>query len=398
MPGLRTTLAALGAVLRHPRILKARPKVNMFMFRHLRKFRVMRVGRNVIVHSHLPPLQGRAYGRFIDEHLLGPAAGPSHAQVGLTNACPQRCAYCYNRDREGTPMDKATIVRVVRELKSIGVIWMGWTGGEPLLNPDIVELTESASTDCAVKLFTTGCTLTPELARDLRNAGIFSVSVSLDHWEEARHDSNRGYPGAFQAALRAIRIFLETGGMQVGVSAVLSRDLILEKRVDEFLDFLQGLGVHEAWIAETKPAVQPFWNDSIIPSDDDRRFLRDLQDRRNRCGSMTVNYLGHFEGGDHFGCNAGSKMVYVDAFGGVSPCVFAPLEFGNVRDRPLADIHREMSAVFSSAKGCFINRNYKVFQKYAAAGETVIRGPRTAELMSEVTFLPPPLFTEISRR
>ena len=398
MPGLRTTLAALGTVLRHPRILKAPPEVNAFLFRYIRKFRVRRVGRNIIIHSHLPPLQGKAYERFIDEHLLGSAAGPSHAQVALTNACPQRCTYCYNRDRTGRPMDKADIVRVVRELKSLGVVWMGWTGGEPLLNPDIVELTGLASPDCAVKLFTTGCTLTPALARDLRNAGLFSVSVSLDHWEEGRHDAHRGYPGAFQAALRAIRIFLETGGVQVGVSAVLSRDLIVEQRVDEFLDFLQGLGAHEAWISETKPSVQPFWNDGIIPSDADRRSLRDLQDRRNRRGPMTVNYLGHFECGDHFGCNAGTKMVYVDAFGGVSPCVFTPLEFGNVRDRPLPDIMREMTGAFRSAKGCFINRNYALFQKFAAAGETVIRGPRSAELMSNVVFGPPPLFTEISRR
>ena len=398
MPGFRTTLAALGAVLRHPRILKAPRKVNMFMFRYLRKFRVRRVGGNIIVHSHLPPLQGRAYGRFIDEHLLGSTAGPSHAQVALTNACPQRCTYCYNRDRQGTPMDTATIARVVRELKSLGVFWLGWTGGEPLLNADIVHFTRLASPDCAVKLFTTGCTLTPRLARDLRDAGLFSVSVSLDHWEEERHDRNRGYPGAFQAALQAIRIFLETGGIQVGVSAVLSRDLIVEKRVEEFLDFLQGLGVHEAWIAETKPSVQSFWNDSIIPTDEDRRSLRDLQDRRNRRGPMTVNYLGHFEGGDNFGCNAGSRMVYVDAFGGVSPCVFTPLEFGNVRDRPLAEIFREMSGAFASAKGCFINRHYKLFQKFAASGETVISGLRTAELMSEVAFGPPPLFTEISRR
>ena len=46
---------------------------------------------------------------------------------------------------------------------------------------------------------------------------------------------------------------------------------------------------------------------------------------------MVINYLGHFEGCESFGCNAGCKMVYVDAFGEVSPCVFLPFSFGNVR-------------------------------------------------------------------
>ena len=65
-----------------------------------------------------------------------------------------------------------------------------------------------------------------------------------------------------------------------------------------------------------------------------------MQDAHNRrsggvADGMVVNYLGHFEGRENFGCNAGCKMVYVDTFGEVSPCVFLPFSFGNVRERPL---------------------------------------------------------------
>jgi hypothetical protein len=75
----------------------------------MRAFRVQKAGRNLIIHSHLPPLNSRAYGRFIDEHLVAGSEGPSHAQVGLTDRCPQNCAYCYNRGRKGEPMDTLTI-------------------------------------------------------------------------------------------------------------------------------------------------------------------------------------------------------------------------------------------------------------------------------------------------
>jgi len=54
-------------------------------------------------------------------------------------------------------MDTPTIKRVIGDLKKLGMFWLGFTGGEPLLNKDIVKITESASGDCAVKLFTTGC-------------------------------------------------------------------------------------------------------------------------------------------------------------------------------------------------------------------------------------------------
>ena len=65
-------------------------------------------------------------------------------------------------------------------------------------------------------------------------------------------------------------------------------------------------------------------------------------------------------------------MIYVDAFGGVSPCVFTPLEFGNVNARPLAELYREMKGRFTPERGCFINRNYKLFQDFAASGELFI--------------------------
>ncbi len=79
-----------------------------------------------------------------------------------------------------------------------------------------------------------------------------------------------------------------------------------------------------------------------------------MQDRWNKSGRMTVNYLGHFEGPDHFGCNAGTKMIYIDAFGEVSPCVFAPMSFGNVRERPLAEIWSDMRERFAPGSSCFV--------------------------------------------
>ena len=348
----------------------------------------------MIVHSHLPPINSPAYKRFIDEHLLGRTEGPSHAQIGVTNACPQRCAYCYNKGRSGRVMDTATIKRVIGELKQAGVFWLGLTGGEPLLNRDLPEIVESAAGDCAVKLFTTGSTLTPQLALDLKAAGLFSVSVSLDDWREEEHDRARGTPGAFREALRAIEVFKKTAGLQVGVSAVLSREMIVRDEVEMLLSFLSGLGIHEAWLSEAKPSVQGFWNSDLVITEAERKKLAALQDRYNRKGGITVNYLGHFEGREHFGCNAGHKMVYVDSFGEVSPCVFVPLTFGNVTERPVGDILAEMKRHFPSDESCFINRNYSLLQKYGR-GRIPLGAAESEELLAEVHFGPLAKFFEI---
>lgn len=193
------SLALARSLLANPQVILAKPAVNWFLLRYLMKFTPTQAGEHLVLHSHLPPVNSHAYSRFINEHLLGRNSGPSHAQVGLTNVCPHNCEYCYNRGRTGEVMDTATVLQVIRDLKAMGVFWLGFTGGEPLLREDLVKITESAADGCAVKMFTTGATLTRELAAGLQRAGLFSVSVSLDHWRAAEHDRVRGCPGAHQA-------------------------------------------------------------------------------------------------------------------------------------------------------------------------------------------------------
>jgi len=190
--------------LADPCLLRVRPELNLFLARHMRRFRVKRSGRDLLLHSHLPPLNGAAYSRFVAAHLVERTPGPSHAPIAVTDACPQACAGCCDRQRSGERADTATILRVVAELKELGVCWLGLTGGEPLLQPDLAAITRAAAEGCAVKLFTTGMGLTERRAEELAAAGLFSVAVSLDHWDGAVHDAGRGHPGAFAAALRAI--------------------------------------------------------------------------------------------------------------------------------------------------------------------------------------------------
>jgi MoaA/NifB/PqqE/SkfB family radical SAM enzyme len=402
--GVKTERFALAKVLAaNPGMLRVRPGASMFMANYMRGFPVRRFGDNLILHSHLPPLTSTAYSRFVSHHLIKRRPGPSHAQIGVTNACPQNCEYCYNRGRTGRPMDTSTILGVIDDLREAGVAWLGLTGGEPLLNRDLVDIVAHAAPHMAVKMFTTGVGLTPESARDLAEAGLFSVAVSLDHWEPGRHDASRRYEGAFEAALEAISTFKQVPGLHVSVSSVLSRESIRNGEAEELVSFLASLGVDEAWLSEVKPTVSAFWSDELVITEEDRRQLVHMQDVHNRAlrgssalggsGGMVINYLGHFEGCENFGCNAGCKMVYVDAFGEVSPCVFLPMSFGNVRERPLPEILEDMRGRFPGEGRCFINRNYRELSTADDAPLPIDRA-RTIELLKRVRFGSPSRFNQ----
>jgi MoaA/NifB/PqqE/SkfB family radical SAM enzyme len=302
-----------------------------------------------------------------------------------------------NKDRTGKVMDKGTILRTIRELKELGVFWLGLTGGEPLLNKDIVEIVERAGEDCSVKLFTTGCTLTKQRAAELKQAGLFSVSVSLDHWKEEQHDQGRRYKGAFRTALEAIDIFKNIDGMHVGVSAVLTKEMLKPDVIEEYLQFLRGLDIHEAWLSEAKPSVAAFQKRDLVITQEERLMLIDVQDRYNRKGGMTVNYLSHFEDEQHFGCTAGHKMVYVDAFGEVSPCVFIPMTFGNVQSKSMKEIYSSMLQRFPTENTCFINKNFEILQKQTH-GSGPIAEEDSWKIMEEIRFGPLAKFFRLQYR
>jgi MoaA/NifB/PqqE/SkfB family radical SAM enzyme len=386
MTKFKNKIALVKALLSNIQIIRVKPSINWFLTKYMGKFNLLNIDGQLIIHSHLPSVNSKAFTRFIDEHLLARTEGPSHAQICLTNACPQNCRYCYNKNRSGELLNKAEIKQLIQELKEMGVVWLGFTGGEPLLNKDIVEIVESVGDDCAVKLFTTGVNITEQLAAELKKAGLLYVSISLDHWDEEEHDRIRGYKGAFLTALRAIDIF-KAIGVHVSVSAVLSRNMIKGNKVQEFIDFLISLGIHEAWLSETKPTVEAFWNEASVITEEERLSLVSLQDKYNKEGKITVNYLGHFEGGEHFGCNAGNKMVYIDAFGEVSPCVFTPMTFGNIRDKSVQAVFSEMKEHFPSESCCFINKNYELLKKHYK-GQSPISKEDTLEMMKEVRFSP----------
>jgi MoaA/NifB/PqqE/SkfB family radical SAM enzyme len=363
MISLNNHIGLAKSLLQTPQTLRVNPFVSLFLLGYFSKFKVKKVDKSYVLHSHLPPLNSAAYTKFVQKHLIEKVPGPSHAQIGITNACPQKCPYCYNKHRSGTAMDKDIIISAIRELGAMGLTWLGLTGGEPLLNKDIVEIIDKTDKDIAVKLFTTGSTLTRQRAIDLKSAGLRYVSVSLDSSNEEEHDIARGYKGAFNEALRAIRTFLDAG-IHTGVSAVLSKDMMNKDRLTGFLGFLENLGVHEAWLSEIKPSSEYFWDQRFIISQDEIASLVKFQDEYNKKGKITFNYLGHFENSRHFGCNAGTKMVYIDAFGEMSPCVFTPMTFGNIRNSSVAALYGEMAKCFRPGRQCFINRNYGLFKKY----------------------------------
>jgi pseudo-rSAM protein/SPASM domain protein len=148
----------------------------------------------------------------------------------LTKQCNLYCSHCYAAaDTEQAPGELTTAEgkRLLDDLAEYGVPVVLFSGGEPLVRDDLLELVgHAADLDIRPVLSTNGTLITPEKAAELRNAGLAYAGISVDGLPE-RNDAFRGQEGAFDAAVRGIRACLEAG-LKTGL-----RYTITEHNVDD---------------------------------------------------------------------------------------------------------------------------------------------------------------------
>ena len=144
----------------------------------------------------------------------------------LTYACPLHCAYCSNpvdfaRRHDG--LDTADWRRVLREAEQLGVVQVNFTGGEPLLRPDLESLVEEArALDLYSNLITSGIPLDRERLEGFRRLGLDNVQVSIQDSRPAASDRIAGCE-AFEQKLRVARWVKELG-FPLTVNTVLHRE------------------------------------------------------------------------------------------------------------------------------------------------------------------------------
>jgi MoaA/NifB/PqqE/SkfB family radical SAM enzyme len=114
------------------------------------------------------------------------------------------------------------------------------SGGEPLYRPDIFQLARFATEKgIRVALATNGTLVTKQVARKIVDSGVRRVSISLDGADSQTHDTFRGIPGAFEAAIYGLRNLKELG-MSVQIKTTIAR--LNSKQLPAVLDLSREIG------------------------------------------------------------------------------------------------------------------------------------------------------------
>jgi len=291
--------------------------------------------------SHGTPTPRAAVSRGIEPPLA--------LLAELTHRCPLRCPYCSNPlelSRASDELDTATWKRVLGEAAGLGVLQVHFSGGEPLVRRDLVDLVRhAAELDLYGNLITSGIGLDADRLAELVEAGLEHVQLSIQDSDAASGDHIAGFAGAQQAKRRTAHL-VRLAGLPLTVNAVVHRQNL--DRLGQIIDLAVALGADRLEVAHVQYYGWALRNRSaLLPSRDqlDAATATVETARARLAGVMVIDYvLPDYYAHRPKACMGGwgRRFLNVSPAGKMLPCHAAEtlpgLDFPRVAEAGLADI------------------------------------------------------------
>jgi len=163
----------------------------------------------------------------------------SNLRISLTPACNLSCVYCHKEGEKspGDQMSAEEIAEVLRVAAKFDIRSVKFTGGEPLLRSDLIEIIRSVPRGMESSLTTNG-TFLAEYASALKDAGLRRVNVSLD---SLNHETYKKITGidSLSDVLAGIDAALEAELTPVKLNMVVLEG-VNDDEIDNFLSYVRN--------------------------------------------------------------------------------------------------------------------------------------------------------------
>lgn len=275
----------------------------------------------------------------------------------LTNICNLRCKHCYASSGTARIKELTTdeAKNLLEELHDMGVLQVSFTGGEPILRPDFIEIAEFAhSLGFRLGLLTNGTIINQMIAKKIAECFRF-CQVTLYAISPKNHDWFVGAPNSFDKTVNGIKLLLDQN-VSVGINMPVFK--INFKEVNDVFRLAVELGVKRFAISKCLPLGRGKQLDSLLVEQNE--YLMAVQSlyraytsegipiSLDRVLSQAFKGLGREPRslGELFrfkNCTACRTFCAISADGYIVPCTpFTGTEYyaGNVREEKFRDIWR----------------------------------------------------------
>lgn len=300
--------------------------------------------------------------------------GPRLIFWELTKRCNLRCAHCRAESFDKEYVNELSTQHIHSVIDTIASYYrpiIVLTGGEPLYRKDLFDIASYIhAKGLPIALATNGTLIDHEIAQKIKDAGFQRVSISIDGPDAHTHDSFRGIPGSFDAALRGASL-LHKAGVPFQFNTTITKrnvdtiDAILKLAKDNnaaalhvFMLVPVGCGVE---IADTdmlskeqyEEVLRSLYYKTKEASIEFKatcaphyyRIIRQEAKKEGRKLAFETDGLAAVTRG----CLAGSGVCFISHRGDVQPCGYLPLVAGNVLHTPFDKIW-ESSELFTNLR------------------------------------------------
>ena len=292
----------------------------------------------------------------------------------FTHKCNLNCKHCYSNSGAVLEEELSTkeALDVVDQLDDAGVTALAFSGGEPLSKKDFFEVASHAvKRGLYVSVATNGTLLTGENVKKLKQTGVHYVEVSIDGATAGTHDTFRGVPGAFEKAVTGIRNAVEED-LCACIATTATKGNLAE--FPAIIDLAEEIGAERFTYFNFIPTGRgkSLYDQDLAPEEKEQLMLYLLNRMSKGCkttilttapqlarvalqcqgpsgtGEITMSMahmqtakvsrkaipLADFIGG----CGAGRLYCSLSPQGDVHPCVFLPINVGNLKKEKFIDV------------------------------------------------------------
>jgi radical SAM protein with 4Fe4S-binding SPASM domain len=292
----------------------------------------------------------------------------------FTHKCNLQCKHCYSNSgsiREEELTTKEALA-VVDQVADAGVTALAFSGGEPLTRGDFFEvIRHAADRGLYISVATNGTLLTKENVHKLKQAGVNYLDISIDGASAKTHDEFRGVNGAFDKAVAGLKNCVEAD-LCVCIATTATKANLEE--MPAIIDLAEEIGAERFTNFNFVPAGRgkAHYDQDLSPQEREN-LMRYLLARMSKgckttilttapqlarvgiqcqgaggTGEVTMSMahmqtvkvtkkavpLADFIGG----CGAGRLYCSLSPQGDVHPCVFLPVNVGNLKTEKFQDI------------------------------------------------------------
>ena len=290
----------------------------------------------------------------------------------FTHKCNLNCQHCYSNSGKALEEELNTkeAIEVVNQLADFGVTALAFSGGEPLIRSDFFEVAQHAvKRGLYVSVATNGTLLTKENVRKLKKTRINYVEISIDGASAQSHDSFRGVSGAFDNAIKGLRNCVQEDLCACIATTATKKNL---KEIPAIIDLAEQIGAERFTYFNFVPTGRgkELYDQDISPEEREELMSYLLKRISNGCnvtilttapqlarlaiqcqgeGKEMAMSMAHMQTikvskkavslADFIGgCGAGRLYCSLSPKGDVHPCVFLPINVGNIKEKKFREI------------------------------------------------------------